>query len=285
MTFIKLLLGVIAFLAVPFEASAQSVQDLMNEALKIPSVRDAMRGRVPQVRSAKDPSVLEMQTLLNARGFSVGTPDGIAGPGTRRAIAAFQQSINRAPTGNLSEEELALLRSDAGTARSTTAATLKQPEPVDIRLAQSNLADLGYDPGPVDGAWGKRSQTALDQFRQDHNSSDKGNPSAEDMALMQSELSHETAPQILTDADGTEPELFALPIVDRGAEFRVVWEAVSVNIKIGVIPLWSDGLPDVTHSGPQPVSLRAPDKPGLYHIVMIDAERKTITKRTVLEIR
>ncbi|WP_404296178.1 lytic murein transglycosylase [Halomonas sp.] len=43
--------------------------------------------------------VREMQRSLNARGFEVGTPDGIMGPNTRRGLRAYQRSIGTAPDG------------------------------------------------------------------------------------------------------------------------------------------------------------------------------------------
>ena len=43
--------------------------------------------------------VREMQQALNARGFEVGTPDGIMGPNTRRGLRAYQQSIGAIPDG------------------------------------------------------------------------------------------------------------------------------------------------------------------------------------------
>ncbi|MFC2991235.1 lytic murein transglycosylase [Halomonas tibetensis] len=43
--------------------------------------------------------VREMQRSLNARGFEVGTPDGIMGPNTRRGLRAYQRTIGTAPDG------------------------------------------------------------------------------------------------------------------------------------------------------------------------------------------
>jgi peptidoglycan hydrolase-like protein with peptidoglycan-binding domain len=37
--------------------------------------------------------VLELQTALNQRGFSSGTPDGVMGPATRGAIRNYQRSV------------------------------------------------------------------------------------------------------------------------------------------------------------------------------------------------
>jgi len=43
--------------------------------------------------------VREMQRALNARGFEVGTPDGILGPNTRRGLREYQASIGEVPDG------------------------------------------------------------------------------------------------------------------------------------------------------------------------------------------
>ncbi len=43
--------------------------------------------------------VREMQQALNARGFEVGTPDGIMGPNTRRGVREFQATIGTPPDG------------------------------------------------------------------------------------------------------------------------------------------------------------------------------------------
>ena len=43
--------------------------------------------------------VRELQQALNAKGFDVGTPDGIMGPNTRRGLRAYQQDIGVIPDG------------------------------------------------------------------------------------------------------------------------------------------------------------------------------------------
>ena len=44
----------------------------------------------------------EAQEALNFYGFDAGTPDGVFGPGTRRAIAAYQSANGGTPTGEFS---------------------------------------------------------------------------------------------------------------------------------------------------------------------------------------
>lgn len=52
----------------------------------------------------------ELQTLLNRRGFDVGTPDGVIGPRTRSGIIAFQRAAGILPDGHASSRLLAALR-------------------------------------------------------------------------------------------------------------------------------------------------------------------------------
>jgi|GEM_PF-4268024 len=53
--------------------------------------------------------VLQVQTALNGLGYPAGTEDGWMGPRTERAIRAFQESHDEEPTGEPSEELLAML--------------------------------------------------------------------------------------------------------------------------------------------------------------------------------
>lgn len=50
---------------------------------------------------SKGPKVKELQELLNEKGFNAGTPDGVFGRGTERAIKAFQRSVGLEPDGKV----------------------------------------------------------------------------------------------------------------------------------------------------------------------------------------
>jgi membrane-bound lytic murein transglycosylase B len=52
-------------------------------------------GDVPLTRT----QTRQLQTALNALGYSSGTPDGLAGPNTRRALRAFQRANGHEPDG------------------------------------------------------------------------------------------------------------------------------------------------------------------------------------------
>ena len=70
-------------------------------------VQLATEGREPLGRQ----QIGFIQSALNARGFNAGTPDGIVGPRTRAAIAAFQQAAGVVPDG---QPSLPLLRALGG---------------------------------------------------------------------------------------------------------------------------------------------------------------------------
>ena len=279
------LLTVLGIFWQPDQSLAQSVQDLMNEALRNPAVQDAMRGRVPTVPRVGSADVMEIQRLLNARGFDAGTPDGIAGAGTRRAIAAFQSSIGRSPSGQLTAEELAMLRSGSA---ASTGQSVRADGPPDAREVQSLLTDLGFDPGPIDGAWGQRSQTALDEFRRRAGSAVSGRPTTDDVALLRAAMapaSGDTVRNAETVAAPPSPTLYALPVVDRNATFSVAWDNAPEDFRIAVVPLWSESLETGSVPAAMPMRLWAPDKAGRYHVVMIDEAGAKVVTRLSIEVR
>ena len=52
----------------------------------------------------------ELQQNLSALGFDAGKPDGIAGPATRRALAAFQTERSLIADGHVDNESVAAVR-------------------------------------------------------------------------------------------------------------------------------------------------------------------------------
>lgn len=71
-----------------------------------PFAGDWSREHMPLSRSEAS----ELQNLLNSKGFSVGTADGMIGPATRRGIRAYQQSRGMIPDGYASIVLLAHLK-------------------------------------------------------------------------------------------------------------------------------------------------------------------------------
>jgi peptidoglycan hydrolase-like protein with peptidoglycan-binding domain len=107
--------------------------------------------------------------------------DGTLSLQTRKAIADFEKDHGLPPTGKPSDELLRhILLGDADPgAASTGAVTVasnsgndtKQSPPVKadatIQHVQQILADLGYAPGPVDGAMGTETERAVSAFQRD----------------------------------------------------------------------------------------------------------------------
>jgi peptidoglycan hydrolase-like protein with peptidoglycan-binding domain len=83
-------------------------------------------GRTKQLRQSefvplRRAEVREMQRLLNRLGFDVGTPDGLAGKRTKRAIREFQAENGMSPDGRVSRKVLNALRGDEGGGGTNTA--------------------------------------------------------------------------------------------------------------------------------------------------------------------
>ena len=70
-------------------------------------VQQAIEGREPMGAQ----QIGFIQSALNARGYDAGVPDGIAGPRTRAAIAAYQRSVGAIANG---QPSMALLRALGG---------------------------------------------------------------------------------------------------------------------------------------------------------------------------
>ncbi|MEL6769207.1 MAG: peptidoglycan-binding protein [Pseudomonadota bacterium] len=71
----------------------------------------AAQGSVLQLTSPRmrGDDVLALQRELSARGYPVGAPDGVFGPATDRALRAFQEDNELAPSGVLTEQTAAAL--------------------------------------------------------------------------------------------------------------------------------------------------------------------------------
>ncbi len=67
-----------------------------------------------QIGSLNRDQTLELQTLLNSLGYNAGTPDGLFGSGTRRAVRAFQTDQHLAADGFPTTDLLSRVRTRAG---------------------------------------------------------------------------------------------------------------------------------------------------------------------------
>lgn len=125
--------------------------------------------------------VRDIQTELKARGYDPGEADGRMRGETKAAISSYEKAEGLPVTGEVSDQLLARLllgqpsKNAATTGSVAPASAASGPQPampgatVDktVKSVQQVLADLGYDPGPADGAMGASTKTAIEAFQKD----------------------------------------------------------------------------------------------------------------------
>jgi membrane-bound lytic murein transglycosylase B len=115
------------------------------------------------VGSLNREQILELQTLLNGLGYEAGSPDGLFGSNTRRAVRRFQADQSLAADGFPTAALLDQMRVRAG----VTPEPAREPVGLQrngIRQLQRLLNRLGYDAGRADGVIGSRTRDAIRAF-------------------------------------------------------------------------------------------------------------------------
>jgi peptidoglycan hydrolase-like protein with peptidoglycan-binding domain len=135
---------------------------------------DALVQDPPQIlmeRGDRGEDVRSLQLSLASAGFNPGPIDGIFGGLTESAVIDFQTShglpvtgqVDRATLDELSavadEPEILHQRGDSG------------PR---VEAIQDELASVGFDPGPIDGIFGSKTQLAVTRFQAVHGLSGSG---------------------------------------------------------------------------------------------------------------
>jgi peptidoglycan hydrolase-like protein with peptidoglycan-binding domain len=121
-----------------------------------------------------DPVVEQVQNILSHLGFYTGAADGLAGPATRDAVAAYQRKVGLPATGTIDDA----LLNQLGTA--PTSASLPTPAPrtdttssiaanpsQDTRIIkiQAGLKAFGNDGIQLDGVLGAQTKAAIREFQ------------------------------------------------------------------------------------------------------------------------
>jgi peptidoglycan hydrolase-like protein with peptidoglycan-binding domain len=145
-------------------------------AVAEPAKLRAVTTDMPPIVIQEEPKqlVAAIQRELAARGYGTGPADGKLGEGTREAISAFQKDKGLPVTGKPSDELLRhILLGDSapagpntGSVGSPAAKPAPKADPT-VKKVQQVLADLGYAPGPVDGAMGRETERAVTAFQRD----------------------------------------------------------------------------------------------------------------------
>lgn len=126
-----------------------------------------------------------LQHRLQDKGFYNGSIDRSFGPRTKAAVMEFQTSVNLIATGIVDKTTWMILMTDNENAV-TSAPVTEAPSVVTstvispanssilftkgdrgskIRTLQTRLNQLGYEAGPVDGIFGNKTKTAVEQFQ------------------------------------------------------------------------------------------------------------------------
>ena len=169
---------------------ATAVPIVKVEPPKIPKVEPA---KVPPVttdlpplqgQEAPEQLVTAIQRELAARGYGSGPADGKLDEATRKAIATFEKDKGLPVTGTPTDELLRYIllgetaqsgpntgsvTSPAGSVAQNGGSGPNLPPKADatVKKVQQVLAELGYSPGPVDGAMGVETERAVSAFQRD----------------------------------------------------------------------------------------------------------------------
>jgi peptidoglycan hydrolase-like protein with peptidoglycan-binding domain len=143
------------------------------EMATLPPVSTDLPPLEPQ-QGAPQLVVRAVQRELAARGFDVGPADGTPNERTKAAISAYQKAQGLPITGVATDELLRhiLLGAPAQPAGATGSVAAKTAhadtkDNSNVKAVQQVLADLGYAPGPVDGALGGATARAISAFQND----------------------------------------------------------------------------------------------------------------------
>lgn len=125
-------------------------------------------------RPAPDPTLRKVQAQLGVLGLYQGAVDGLPGPGTRKAVSAFQASHGMKVSGEVDAALLARLGGQADMAKTVAtddrvaaAATAGATDPDRQRMAkiQAGLKAFGIGGMEVDGIIGARTRAGIREFQ------------------------------------------------------------------------------------------------------------------------
>ena len=123
---------------------------------------------------AEDQLAKAVQRELTALGYVVGRSDGTLDGATREAISSYQKSHGLPVTATPSDDLLRHILLGDSVAQNSSTGSVEQVPGSDalggdktVKTVQKVLADLGYAPGPIDGAMGGATKSAISAFQRD----------------------------------------------------------------------------------------------------------------------
>ncbi len=110
-------------------------------------------------------SIKDVQTKLNAIGYSRGTPNGIAGKNTKAAVTSFQKLCGlKNQNGDITDETITKLNSVYSRSQKGVLSRGLRNN-ASVKKLQENLNKLNYNCGTPDGTFGAGTENALRNFQ------------------------------------------------------------------------------------------------------------------------
>ena len=122
--------------------------------------------RTLKVGSSGD-DVRQLQSNLSKLGYSVGTPDGKYGNGTKNAVISFQKTFGLSADGIAGKMTLDAVATALN--RQNNGILAKGQISNNVKTLQENLIKLGFLSGKADGAFGTNTENAVKAFQRKYN--------------------------------------------------------------------------------------------------------------------
>jgi peptidoglycan hydrolase-like protein with peptidoglycan-binding domain len=159
---------------IPPEAARQSPLTQTGEQDISRQLPEQGQKRIPTTFPREDTTynmVSRAQEELRELGYNPGPIDGIMGPRTRQALRQYQRDYNLSATGTLNTATRQKLLGDG---RASLPENWRETPPTmgrlmtegEMQVAEQNLKDFGFDPGPVDGVFTAQTEAALRAFQE-----------------------------------------------------------------------------------------------------------------------
>lgn len=108
---------------------------------------------LPKPRIPSSDEIRRLQMRLREVGFDPGPADGIAGARTKAALSRLHNGCVKVKPVIDNSENFASMTAD------------NKPSRQEIRTIQSQLRNAGFDPGPIDGIYGQKTNLLVSQLR------------------------------------------------------------------------------------------------------------------------
>jgi peptidoglycan hydrolase-like protein with peptidoglycan-binding domain/DNA-binding CsgD family transcriptional regulator len=186
------------------EATAASRSANQAEATARASTGLLARGAGYATPSGSD-GVRAIQRRLGELGFRPGPVDGLFGPRTEHAVLAFQRRHGLAVDGIVGPQTWTHLRYHRTEPFAGLGAGYSRPGGSDLtREIQRRLRVLGFQPGPVDGLFGPRTERAVRDFQESRGLDPDGLVRAETLGQLRGHVAHEAAADTAPDRSSAD---------------------------------------------------------------------------------